>query len=132
MNNKVSMLYIKLGFIWLMTGMMFGLWMGINESFDYATAHAHANLVGFVVSVFIGLVLHNFPQIARSKLTSLQFLVYQIGAVGLVAGKIVVVTDHKNIALVAGSSVILIVAMAMFLWMLLGYRNNADNSMAEV
>ncbi len=34
------------GIVFVLLGMILGMWMGMNEDFTYAPVHAHLNLVG--------------------------------------------------------------------------------------
>lgn len=118
MRDNIGVIYIKIGFLWLLASMLFGLWSGIAESLQFSTAYAHANLVGFVPSVLIGLVFIAFPEIANSKLAIPQLLIYQLGAIGLVAGKLAVASESVNMMLVVGSSFAIIFGASLFIWIL--------------
>ena len=61
---RVHVVFIGLGLIFLVIGMAFGMWMGINQDFQYAAAHAHWNLVGFVTSAIYGLTHRAYPKLA--------------------------------------------------------------------
>lgn len=84
---KVDRLYKLAGFVWLIIGMVFGIYMGITDQLQFSNSHAHANLLGFVVSVLFGLMYRNWPSLLESKLAMPQFALYQIGVVVLVSGK---------------------------------------------
>ena len=36
------------GIVFVLLGMLLGIWMGMNEDFTYKDVHAHLNLVGWV------------------------------------------------------------------------------------
>ncbi|WP_020591000.1 hypothetical protein [Kiloniella laminariae] len=110
--------YIKAGFIWLLIGMIFGIWMGITESFHFSNAHAHTNLVGFLLSLIFGFTLKHFSGLAEHPQAKLQFWMFQLGAIVLVLGKIVVALDSSNNAPVAVGSLITLLGTALFVWML--------------
>ena len=80
-------LYILAGFLWLVAGMIFGIYLGITDQLQFANSHAHANLLGFVISVLFGLLYRNWPALLSSRLAWPQFALFQIGALMLVAGK---------------------------------------------
>jgi len=80
-------LYIMTGFLWLIAGMIFGIYLGITDQLQFAITHAHANLLGFVISVLFGLIHRNWPALRASRLALPQFALFEIGALVLVAGK---------------------------------------------
>ncbi len=112
--RKLDEAYIFCGLLWVVFGMAFGIWLGITEQLNFGNSHAHANLVGFVTSVLFGLLHWAFPAMRESRLALPQFLVYEIGAVVLVIGKIGV--DQSGVAspfLKIGSLVTLLGAVGM-------------------
>lgn len=84
---KMDRLYILAGFLWLVAGMIFGIYLGITDQLQFANSHAHANLLGFVTSVLFGLLYRNWPVLLSSRLAWPQFALFQIGSLVLVAGK---------------------------------------------
>lgn len=106
--------YILLGLVWLVAGMIFGAWLGATNHMNYANSHAHMNLLGFVVSVLFGLIHWATPNLSKSRLANPQFLIYEIGAVTLVFGKIMVdANGAENPALIVGSVITIIGAALM-------------------
>ena len=103
--KKIDENYILLGLIWLLAGMAFGMYLGATNQLNFANSHAHANLVGFVASTLFGLIYRFFPAMKSSKLAMPQFWIYEIGAVLLVAGKIVI-DDGGSDGLVKFGSVV--------------------------
>jgi hypothetical protein len=102
--RSIDDIYILFGLAWLIVGLAFGIWMGINEQFQFISVHAHMNLVGFVISVAFGLILRAYPEIKTSRLAMPQFIIWQIGTAILIAGK-AVVAQTGDPRLVAGGVV---------------------------
>ena len=112
---RVHVVFIGLGLIFLVVGMVFGVWMGITKHFQFLDAHAHWNLVGFVTSTLYGLIHRAYPKLAASKLTWPQCIVHVLGVLIFAPGIILVVTTGQEIGAIVGA--ILIVASAlMFMW----------------
>jgi peptidoglycan/LPS O-acetylase OafA/YrhL len=88
--QDISRAYIMVGLVWLIAGMVFGAWLGASGNLNYGNSHAHANLLGFVTSVLFGMLYWAWPQLARSKLAFAQFIIYELGALTLVIGKVLV------------------------------------------
>ncbi len=106
--------YILLGLVWLVAGMIFGTWLGATNQTNYTNSHAHMNLLGFVVSVLFGLIHWAYPNLSKSRFANPQFLIYEIGALILVIGKIMVDTNGaENPALIVGALVTIIGAALM-------------------
>lgn len=106
--KKIDEYYIGVGLIWLLAGMVFGMWLGATEQFNFANSHAHANLVGFVISVLFGLIYRFFPAMKLSKLAKPQFWIYSIGAALFILGKILVDATGNTDLVKLGSVVVLI------------------------
>ena len=113
---QVDRLYIMAGFVWLTIGMVFGIYLGITDQLQFSNSHAHANLVGFVVSVIFGLLYRNWPSMLKSKLAMPQFALYQVGAIVLVAGKFDIDNGGGG-ALAPPGSVITVLGTLLVFWM---------------
>ncbi|SLN77405.1 hypothetical protein [Oceanibacterium hippocampi] len=125
MRERLGEIYLKTGFIWLLVGMTFGAWLGATENLQYSNPHAHANLVGFVLSALFGLIVIVLPALRESRLAVAQYWIYQIGAVVLVVGKILVSNDPTDMAVVAIGSLIVLVGTLMFAFMLFTMKRPA-------
>jgi hypothetical protein len=113
---KIDRLYIIAGFVWLIFGMVFGIYLGITDQLQFSNSHAHANLLGFVISVLFGLIYRNWPSLLESRLAMPQFALYQIGAVVLVAGKYSV-DSGGSAALAPPGSIIVVAGTLLMFWM---------------
>ena len=113
---RLDRIYILAGFAWLTFGMIFGIYLGITDQLQFANSHAHANLLGFVVSVLFGLLLRNWPSLLSSRLALPQFLIYQLGAIILVAGKFNIDSGGNGALAPPGSMIIVLGTLIMF-WM---------------
>lgn len=113
---KMDRLYILAGFLWLIAGMIFGIYLGITDQLQFANSHAHANLLGFVISVLFGLLYRNWPALLSSRLTWPQFALFQIGALVLVAGKFDIDRGGGGALAPPGSILVVLGTLVMF-WM---------------
>lgn len=113
---KLDRLFVLTGFAWVVLGMVFGIYLGITNQLNLANSHAHANLVGFVISMLFGLMHHSWPKMQASRMAMAQFGVYQIGALMLVAGKYQVDVGGGG-ALVATGSVVVVLGTLMMGWL---------------
>lgn len=113
--KKIDEYYILAGLIWLLAAMAYGVWLGAANHPNFANSHAHAALVGFVVSTLFGMTYRFFPTMKTSRVAGLQFIVYEIGALLLVLGK-VKVDAGGGAQLVAFGSVIVLIGVLMMTW----------------
>ena len=113
--------FIGLGLIFLLIGMIFGVWMGTNEAFIFAGAHAHWNLLGFVTSTVYGLIHSVNPELARSRLAWPQCIIHIAGAAIFAPGIALIVTVGETIPAIIGSW-LLISGALMFLVMYLRHE----------
>lgn len=114
---RIDRLFVTLGFLWLIAGAVFGTWLGVSGHLNFANSHAHIGLLGFVASVLFGLVHRAWPELASRRIALPQLFVYELGAVLLVIGKIMIdATGQPNLFLGIGSLTV-ILGVVMFLWL---------------
>src|SRR5215510_16228961 len=83
---------IKLAVLYLVLGMTLG--MGMSHDFLLRPVHAHVNLLGFAVLAIAAFVFHAFPDLARTRLATSWFWLYNISMpVGL--GALALVLNGK-------------------------------------
>jgi predicted membrane channel-forming protein YqfA (hemolysin III family) len=101
--RNVDRWFILIGLLYGLFGFAFGIWVGINEHFEQAHLHAHINLIGFASMVLFGLLYRAYPALAESKLATVHFVIYTLGAIIFLAG-IPLAQTHQTIVLaVVGS-----------------------------
>lgn len=105
--------YILLGLAWVIVGMIFGAWLGASNHLNYGNSHAHINLLGFVTSALFGLLHHAWPALRTSRLAVPQFVIYEVGVLLLVIGKVLVDGGQLTMFLEVGSLVTIVGAILM-------------------
>jgi hypothetical protein len=110
---RIDVVFIGLGFVLLLCGMTFGMWMGAREQFQYADAHAHLNLLGFVLPTLYGLIHRCYPNLARSRLAWPQCVGHFLGVLILAPG-IVMATQTGNPAAAIVGGILVLLATATF------------------
>jgi len=123
---KIDRIYILAGFCWLILGMVFGIYLGITEQLQFSNSHAHANLLGFVISVLFGLIYRDWPSLMQSRLAMPQFVLYQVGAMVLVAGKYDIDNGGSGVLAPPGSIIIVLGTLLMF-WMFMRVKTTQPN-----
>ncbi len=82
---NVSRLFLLLGTLYLLVGMVLGMYMGATQDFTLAPVHAHINLLGFALMLIFGLAYRVMPRMADGMLARAHFWLHQIGVLGFVA-----------------------------------------------
>lgn len=111
--QRVDYLFVLIGALYGTLGMVFGIWMGISESFNYVNTHAHILLVGFVVFTLFGLSYRAWPQLKAGRLALVHFALANIAAPVFLIGKFTVDSGGAP-TLVAIGSLIVVAAMLAF------------------
>lgn len=110
---RIDLTFIGGGLLFLVCGMAFGMWMGARENFQLADAHAHLNLLGFVLSTLYGLIHRAYTGLASSRLAWPQCVAHFVGVILFIPG-IAVSTLMNNQFLVIAGSVLVMLATLMF------------------
>lgn len=99
---------ITTGLLCLLVGEGVGIWMGINQDFTFAPAHAHLNLVGWVTLTLFGLAHRAYPTLAKSRLALVQAAISIISNIVLPAGiAYAIAAEQPIIAIIASNGVVL-------------------------
>ncbi len=112
--KNMDVLYIVIGALYLVIGMLLGIVMGIHGDFTLAPVHAHINLVGFSGHCVLGLIYKAWPALKEGTLALVQFLLFVIGSPVLMVG-IAVAIKTNNPALAIIGSLLLILGAVAFL-----------------
>jgi hypothetical protein len=105
-----------------LTGMGLGIFMGIRRDFALMPAHAHLNLLGFVVMFLQALYYRVFPKAAASRLAPYQAIVSVVGAITFPIGIACVILggyERFEPVVVAGA---LIAFLGMLMFAVIVYR----------
>src|SRR5438552_6486816 len=77
----ISTLLLRVSVVLGLIGMTLGMVMGIRKDFTLAPAHAHLNLVGFVVPFLAGLYYRAVPRAGASVLARYHAWIAILGAI---------------------------------------------------
>jgi hypothetical protein len=108
---RIDTVFIGLGFAILIGGMAFGMWMGAQENFQFADAHAHMNLLGFVLSTLYGLLYRVYPGLARSRLAWPQCIAHFLGVLIFIPGIVIVTNTANPVGAIVGSIIVLLATL---------------------
>ena len=119
----ISTLLLRVSTVLLLCGLIFGIWMGMREDFSLAPAHAHLNLIGFVLMFLVGLYYRIVPEAGKGPLAKIQAGLHLIGAIVLPIGVVMALLGGSGVPVILGSLIVL-AAMALFAWIV--FRTTAS------
>jgi hypothetical protein len=100
--NRLDLKFLLLGAIMLTVGVTLGVVMGIRHDFSLAPVHAHINLVGWASLSLFGIVYKLYPEMARSRLAALHFILAAPAALMFPFGiALSILYDRPLVAIVA-------------------------------
>jgi len=85
MAMQISRNFLVIGALYLVLGVLLGMYMGGSGDHTLAPVHAHINLLGFTLMTAFGLSYRLLPALAGSGLAKAHFWLHQIGALVLLA-----------------------------------------------
>lgn len=112
----ISVLLLRVSVLLGLVGISAGIVMGIQQDFTLAPAHAHLNLLGFVVLFLAGLYYQTAPDAGASLLAKFQAWIAIVGGIIFPLG---IATERLDIfggskLLVSAGSMIVLVGMILF------------------
>lgn len=110
----ISLGFLLVGLVSVTIGMVWGIYMAKSGDHSTAPAHAHLNLIGFVIMAIAAFYYHNVPAAAEKMLAKIHLGVAVLGEVLIVPG-IVMVLKGQGDALAAAGSFVTLAAMLIFL-----------------
>jgi hypothetical protein len=104
-----------------LAGMGLGIYMGIQQDFTLAPAHAHLNLLGFVTLFLSALYYRAVPEAAAGPIARLHVATATAGAVVFPISIVCeLLGDHERVMpFVAAGAIIVFVGMALFAYIVI-------------
>lgn len=122
---KASTLCFRAAVVLVVIGMLWGLQMAISGDHSAHPAHAHLNLLGWVCLFLFGIYYRLHPALETRGFARIQVWLWIVGTVIQAIGVGLVHTGSPQAEpAAAGGSILVLVAMLMFAWLV--YRE-ADN-----
>jgi len=91
--------FIKSAVLYFLLGTVLGLVMGSAQAFEYTSAHAHINLVGWASLAIIGLIYKSYPELGATKLAKIQFLLHNVGLPLLILSMVIFTTEYHTVGI---------------------------------
>jgi hypothetical protein len=100
---RISDWYFKAAILFLVVGIALGIQMSIARDHSAMGAHAHINLLGWVTSALFGGYFALNPAKAEGMLPRVQFGVYIVGVVVMVAALYLLLTGNTGVEMVVAT-----------------------------
>jgi hypothetical protein len=100
--------------VYLLVGMVFGIWMSATQDHTLAPAHAHLNLIGGVLMAIFGGFYTLFPGAAQTMLAKIQVAATHV-AIWFMFPGIIMAIQGKGDMLAKIGSILAIIAIVLFL-----------------
>jgi hypothetical protein len=124
---RASALCFLAAVVFVIAGMIWGIIMGISEDHSAFPAHAHLNLLGFVLLFLFGIYYRLHPSLEWEKTAIAQIWVWIIGTIILTVGVGLAATGHAIGEPIAGvGSFIVLIDMLLFGWLV--FRSERANA----
>ena len=116
--RNLPTLFFATGAVFVLIGMMWGIEMSITEDHTFAPAHAHLNLIGFVVMSLYGTFYALSPTAGKSRLAVIHYGLTTLAVIVMVPG-IVMAISGQSLILAKVGSILALLSMSLYLFMVL-------------
>ena len=120
--------FIVLGAVYLIVGVLLGMYMGGSGDHSLVGLHAHINLLGFTLMTVFGVLYAVFPASAEGTLPKVHFYCHQAGTLILVIGLYFVLSNPEG---AASMGPVMIVSETLVLVGVLSYAWNAFQTIGK-
>ena len=108
-------LWIKTAVLYLMMGVGLGIYMGASGNHLLVPVHAHFNLLGWASLGLVGLIYHQFPAAASTRLATVQFWLHNIGLLTAMVLLVAILNGNKGLDPIIGlASMIIGLSVVLF------------------
>ncbi len=119
--------FIGLATLFAIFGMCWGVQMSITQDYQLAPAHAHNNLIGFVVMAIYGVYYRLVPAAAGKRLALVHFWIALIGSLTFGLGIALAILNITEIV-VEVSTLFVLGSMIIFSWTVWTNRAGLTNA----
>jgi cbb3-type cytochrome oxidase subunit 1 len=113
--ESTSRRWIVIALVYFVAAVSLGVVMGASHDFRLKAVHVHANLLGWVSMVLMGLVYRLYPSAAASPLARWHFALYQSALPVMLGGLAALMFGQQGAEPVLGiASVVMLAAVVCF------------------
>lgn len=121
---NISRSFMVMGAVYLVVGILFGMYMGGSGDHSLAPVHAHINLLGFTLMTVFGIGYRLVPGLAEGSLPKVHFWLHQVGVLLLMLGLFLLMTGRVAEATIGPAFPVLegAILIGVVLWLVGVYR----------
>lgn len=122
---NISRLYLVTGSLYLLIGVVLGIYMNGAHHVELGPVHAEIYLMGFGLMTMFGIAYRVMPRLASNELASAHFWLHQIGGLVMLIGLFLLLSDmlSKNITAMVMPLSAIFVFLGMSCWAVNVFRN---------
>jgi len=95
-GRTLGMRLLQIAVIYLVLGMLGGLFMAATHQLQYGPVHAHLNLLGWATLAIAGLVYQVYPQLADHWLATAHAWLHNVGLVAMTVGMVLIFSGRME------------------------------------
>ncbi|ANA80730.1 hypothetical protein PVOR_05498 [Paenibacillus vortex V453] len=108
---------IRIAAVYFVLGVLLGMYMSISHSYDYASVHAHVNLLGWASLALAGVIYHLFPAAGESTVGKVHFWLHNIGLPVMMIGLALLMSGVESVEpVIAVGGVLVTLGILAFLY----------------
>ena len=121
---NISRSFMVMGAVYLVVGILFGMYMGGSGDHSLAPVRAHINLLGFTLMTVFGIGYRLVPGLAEGSLPKVHFWLHQVGVLLLMLGLFLLMTGRVAEATIGPAFPVLegAILIGVVLWLVGVYR----------
>jgi cbb3-type cytochrome oxidase subunit 1 len=109
--------FFILALLYGIAGMLLGLYMGLSQDHSQMPVHAHAMVLGWLMSGFFAFFYHLFPAIGQSRLATVHFWLTAASGIVILVSLFFVLSGNIALEPVTGiSSMVFFACFLLFVW----------------
>ena len=109
--------FFILALLYAICGMLLGLYMGLSQDHSQMPVHAHAMVLGWLMSGFFAFFYHFFPAIGQTRLATAHFWLTAASGIILLVALFFLFSGNTMFEPVAGiSSMAFFACFLLFVW----------------
>lgn len=134
--SAIARWHVTFGLAFAILGMALGIYMSVSKNHGQHVTHAHALLLGFVVSVLYAAIYRLWLSATSPRLAAIQTALHQLGTVLIVIGLLVLfsgtVAEDSLGPLLGGGSIAAISSAVLMLYLFARVGQRHSSKIADV
>ena len=109
-------LFLRTAVVYVLAGMVLGIFMALSDDHSQMPTHAHMNLLGWASMALYAVVYRVWPEAGRSPLAPWHFWLANLGTLMVVIGVAGIMAGHEEIfgPLAGVGSILSLIGMLLF------------------